>query len=144
VQEAENVTGTPNGIRKEGTLGPLDVKVYKLYSPVGFAMLAQILSSTGDSPYQWNREISLHAHMGTIGAGESVDGFALVDHSSRTEGSRLEIDDCETDDLIHVAVKNDGQFGKDAYVLLLSVIPCTNCTGVVCAKSSHCDEQTAQ
>jgi hypothetical protein len=70
----------------------------------------------------------------------------MSDHGSRTEGSRLEIANCGAaagSKQALVAVKNDGQSGTHSYVLKLTQTPCNNCSGVVCASGSHCDERVA-
>ena len=142
---------TGNGraeISKGGRLAAQETKVFQAAVLPNKALKATVVSKArrrrGTS--QGCSDLIL---MMNVGAAADMDDFKLMSRSSSADaadGPQLEVGNCADGPAkpVFIGVKNDGWYGAVDFNMKLTMIDCTNCTGVSCSATMQCAEATGK
>ena len=146
-------TGTSNssangtaaaGISKGGSLGAQETKVFQAAVVPNKAFKATIVKKTQRRRGTEKDYADLMLMM-NAGAASEMDDFKLTSRSMGGDAEpQLEMGNCGSGPSkpLFIGVKNDGWYGGAEFEVQMTMVDCTNCTGVRCAANMECVEAT--
>lgn len=136
---ADNATAA---ILKGGELSAQETKVFQTAVMPGQAVKVTLVQSSrrrGTSS-----DLSELQLMMKMGAASDLDDFTLHSRSGASNGDpQLEVGNCGSSTQatpIFIGVKNDGWYGAADYLVNLSTVDCSSCTGIRCPENMACVE----
>ncbi len=132
------------GISKGGSLGAQETKVFQAAVVPNKAFKATIVKKTQRRRGTEKDYADLMLMM-NAGAASDMDDFKLTSRSMGGDSDpQLEMGNCGSGPSkpLFIGVKNDGWYGGADYEVQMTMVECTNCTGVRCAPNMECVEAT--
>ena len=137
-----------SNIIKSGDLSAQETKVFQSAVAADMAMEVSLTSNAARRRRGTSQDYSDLKVLMNAGAVTKVDDFKLTSRSDSGDGgsAKLVVGNSGADSAkpVFIGIKNDGWYGNSDFAVNMSIVPCTNCTGVVCGANMECVEATGK